>query len=259
MATARVAQNERTTAARVSPGQRRGGKADARAAGATLRAAGHAFEPGRLPTRRPGKAGGVRAKNREERTRALCQAALTLFLARGVEAATVDEITREAGVAKGSFYRYFDDKEQLVVALFAPLRSEVLGAIRRCEQALASQTRPDTLALTYQALAAELAGALLGSTDLVRLYLQEARGASEGARRPIRALSEELTVGALALTEVAHAHGLLRRLEPRITALAVVGAVEALLMGFLERRDIGSLADAPATLISMLLDGIRGR
>ncbi|MCC6523982.1 MAG: TetR/AcrR family transcriptional regulator [Polyangiaceae bacterium] len=218
-----------------------------------------AFEPGRLPSQRPGKAGGVRAKNREERTRVLCQAALRLFLTHGVEAATVDEITREADVAKGSFYRYFDDKEQLVDALFAPLRTSVVGAIRRCEAALANETRPETLATTYQVLATELAGALLGSLDLVRLYLQECRGPAEGARRPIRVLSEDLAEGAFALTYAAHAHGLLRPLPPKLTALAVVGAVEALLMGFLEQRDLGSLPEVPGALISMLLDGLRRR
>ena len=36
-----------------------------------------------------------------------------LFLERGIETVTIDEITREAGVAKGSFYRYFDDKKQI--------------------------------------------------------------------------------------------------------------------------------------------------
>ncbi|MBI4957649.1 MAG: TetR/AcrR family transcriptional regulator [Myxococcales bacterium] len=218
-----------------------------------------AFEPGRLPRQRPGTAGGVRAKNREERTRVLCEAALRLFLTHGVETATVDEITRAADVAKGSFYRYFDDKEQLVDALFAPLRTSVVGAIRRCEAALANETRPETLASTYQALATELAGALLGSLDLVRLYLQECRGPAEGARRPIRALSEDLAEGAFALTYAAHVHGLLRPLPPKLTALAVVGAVEALLMGFLEQRDLGALPEVPGALITMLLDGLRRR
>src|SRR5262245_48909942 len=63
--------------------------------------------PRYLPTERPGPVGGKRDENRRRRTEEIAAAAQRLFLARGVLGVTIDDIVREAAVAKGSFYRYF--------------------------------------------------------------------------------------------------------------------------------------------------------
>ena len=47
----------------------------------------------------------------------LLDAGATVFAARGYAAATVADIRGEAGVARGTFYRYFDDKEALLATL----------------------------------------------------------------------------------------------------------------------------------------------
>ena len=47
----------------------------------------------------------------------LLEAAMRLMLAKGYWGTTVDEVCREAGVTKGSFYHYFDSKEALALAL----------------------------------------------------------------------------------------------------------------------------------------------
>jgi AcrR family transcriptional regulator len=53
---------------------------------------------------------------RSEKTRAAIRdAANELFLARGVDATTVDEICEKAGIAKGTFYLYFHRKEDLLL------------------------------------------------------------------------------------------------------------------------------------------------
>ena len=52
-----------------------------------------------------------------DRRSRLLAAAADVFSRRGFQAATVEEITRVAGVAKGSFYREFVSKDAIVVAL----------------------------------------------------------------------------------------------------------------------------------------------
>ncbi|ETR77533.1 TetR family transcriptional regulator [Afipia sp. P52-10] len=47
----------------------------------------------------------------------LMAAAADLFIARGVEATTVDDIVAKAGVAKGTFYHYFKTKSDVIAAL----------------------------------------------------------------------------------------------------------------------------------------------
>jgi AcrR family transcriptional regulator len=218
------------------------------------------YNPGRVPDQRPGPAGGARAKNREARTRAICEAAIPLLLEHGVRTATVDEITRAAGVAKGSFYRYFNDKTQLVEALFSPLAATMFAALDRCEQALqtaADGASPSVLNDAYANMAAELGMTLLSHPDLSRLYLQECRGSATGARAPIRALSDRVAQRAIELTRVAHQHGLLKPVDPSVTALAVVGAVETLLLRYLDGGDLGTIETVPQSLITMVLDGLR--
>lgn len=47
----------------------------------------------------------------------LMAAAADLFVAKGIDATTVDDIVAKAGVGKGTFYHYFDTKSDVVVAL----------------------------------------------------------------------------------------------------------------------------------------------
>lgn len=57
------------------------------------------------------------AKSPDDRRQELMDAALRVLRDKGVSVATVSDITEEAGVAKGTFYLYFDSKEHLLAAL----------------------------------------------------------------------------------------------------------------------------------------------
>ncbi len=47
----------------------------------------------------------------------ICNAAKQLFTEKGYESATIADITELAGVAKGTFFNYFDNKESLMLEL----------------------------------------------------------------------------------------------------------------------------------------------
>jgi AcrR family transcriptional regulator len=207
--------------------------------------------------RRPGAQGGVRDTNRRERRRSLTDAALLLFLERGLEEVTIDDITQATGVAKGSFYRYFDDKAALVDALLAPVREEVLSALAACARALAKARDVEAMFDAYRALGAVLAGAVLTHPGVVRLYLQENRGAPSGARQKLAALADQIASSAILVTRKGHSHGLLRKVHPAVSALAVVGAVERLLLAVLRGEDVGNPLEIPEALTGIILDGLR--
>ncbi|MBI4508293.1 MAG: TetR/AcrR family transcriptional regulator [Deltaproteobacteria bacterium] len=218
-----------------------------------------ALSPRRVPKKRPGPEGGKRDRNRQEKTNALLQGALSLFLASGIEGVTIDEIACAAGVAKGSFYRYFDDKTALVAALLHPLSQGMREAFSTCDEALRAARSPLDLASAYTNLSLALSTHVGSEKGAVRLYLQESRAPGVGAREPIARLAHDIYRAALVLTEAAHSHGLLRPIDPRVSALAVIGAVERLLFSYLAGDDIGGPDRVARDLISMVLDGLRER
>ncbi|NUN13707.1 MAG: TetR/AcrR family transcriptional regulator [Myxococcales bacterium] len=207
---------------------------------------------------RPGKPGGKRDQNRREKIALLCDAALPLFLERGIERVTIDDITQQAAIAKGSFYRYFPDKTALVATLMAPLDEVIHDAMDRCAVALRTVSSRGSLLGAYSELGAQIAGVIFRYPDVVRLYLQECRSPMTGARAPVRKLADMITNRAIQLTATAISHGLLRPFEPSVSALAVVGASEQLLFTYLSGNLNANPAAVPAQLASLVLEGLRG-
>lgn len=67
-----------------------------------------------------------RGARKRERTRGeLVAAAERLVAARGLDAISIDEITEEADVAKGTFYTHFADKDDLAAAVARTIRLEL--------------------------------------------------------------------------------------------------------------------------------------
>ncbi len=207
--------------------------------------------------RRPGARGGPRDTNRRERIKVLTSAALRLFLDRGIDGVTIDDITQAAGVAKGTFYRYFHDKGALVDALIGPTRTEMLSGLEACSHALQRARTVEAMFEAYRAVGKMLAGFMLTQPGVVRLYLQESRGPASGPRLKLVELSVQVSQLAVRITEKAHTHGLLRPIPPPVSALAVVGAVERLLLAVLREEDVGNPLEIPDALTQLVLDGLR--
>ena len=73
-----------------------------------------ACEPRRGTPRRARRTGdGARARRSAERRDAILAAALEEFSGHGFAAARLEDVARRAGVAKGTIYLYFADKETL--------------------------------------------------------------------------------------------------------------------------------------------------
>jgi AcrR family transcriptional regulator len=63
-----------------------------------------------------------RVRERRRRQQEILEAARQVLLARGLEAATMDEVAERAELSKGALYLYFTSKDELVTALvLAPL------------------------------------------------------------------------------------------------------------------------------------------
>jgi AcrR family transcriptional regulator len=72
---------------------------------------------------------GIRERKKASTRRALVDAAARLFAERGVEATTMDDIAREAGMSRTSVFNYFGYKEMLLCEIGARYVQEVAGPV----------------------------------------------------------------------------------------------------------------------------------
>lgn len=206
---------------------------------------------------RPGAAGGKRDLNRRKRVQDLIDAGLTLFLARGIEAVTIDEVAREAGMAKGNFYRYFRDKSDLVEAVVEPVAETTRSALAACHKQLSEVSDRAQAVTAYAELGNRLVGALAMYPDAMCLYLQERRAPATNARQAISDLANDLDQRAMALSQVAVDKQLVQITDPRVSALAVLGAVEALALASVRNQVQLDPVETTKGLISIVLEGLQ--
>jgi len=115
-----------------------------------------------------------RALSPEARRAAILDAALEEFSARGYEGARLDDVAQRAGIAKGTIYLYFADKEALFQDLVRSMVNPILGMLeQKREIDLPARALVELLIETF---VREIYGTR--RKDIIRLIL------SEGSRFP---------------------------------------------------------------------------
>lgn len=99
------------------------------------------------PTSRPTRAvpPSRRERQKAETRECLYRAALKLFAERGLAATTVEDITKAAGVAKGTFFNHFRAKEEVFSVFIEIQVAKVASAVQNARQA-----RDSTKAVLHQ-------------------------------------------------------------------------------------------------------------
>ena len=79
-------------------------------------------------------------ENKHQKMDALFQSAYDLFLNQGIEKTSISDIAKKAGVAKGTFYLYFEDKYEIRDRLIARTASRLF---QRAHKALETADIPE--------------------------------------------------------------------------------------------------------------------
>jgi AcrR family transcriptional regulator len=115
-----------------------------------------------------------RTQAAEERRTAILAAALEEFTARGYEGARLEDVAKRAGIAKGTIYLYFTDKETLFQELVRSMVHPVLGTLEKLRDIdIPARVLVETLLTTF---VRDVYGTR--RKDVIRLIL------SEGPRFP---------------------------------------------------------------------------
>jgi AcrR family transcriptional regulator len=150
-----------------------------------------------------------------ERKQQLLDAAARLFAEQGYAATRVVDIVDAAGVAKGLFYWYFDNKE----ALFRELATEIRRRLRRQQAAAMDDDAPALVRLLQGAVAS--VQFMAENAPFFSLLEVEGRNFTDVLRRG----TEQHIADTLALIRAGQQEGTVRDEDPRLLALGVVGAV----------------------------------
>jgi AcrR family transcriptional regulator len=87
----------------------------------------------------------LRDRIRNETVRSVLAAAEDVFAAEGLHQASMAQIAERAGVAVGTLYNHFKDRESLLKALIEQRRSEMYESLDRCRAEVAKEPFPKQL------------------------------------------------------------------------------------------------------------------
>ena len=166
-------------------------------------------------------------------------AARDVFGQKGYHAATVDDITRAAGVAKGTFYLYFDEKREVYYELVRSFLQHVkdIGA----SVAREVHTPAEFFARCEQA-ARELMRVFLEHHKLARLTYRESMSLDPELERLLRDFYRDLARVEADNIRVGIELGIFRTVDPMICAYAHIGMVERVALGAVARADAARAA-----------------
>jgi len=173
----------------------------------------------------------------DDKPRRILDAAVRVFAAQGYDTARVGDIAKEAGVAYGLVYHYYDSKDAVLEAVFREAWGRLLAAV-----ALAEETGMDA-AEQLELVVKIVLRAWRDDPDLVRLLVREV------TRNPhIQDELDEIGQAFASLERMVRrgqADGTFRaELDPKLASWMLYGALEEVLTGWV----LGQLPDDAAAV-----------
>ena len=173
----------------------------------------------------------------KDKERAIIKAAKEIFAEKGFHGASIKDIAKVAGIATGTFYLYFKNKEGFFEALVEEMYEELLIHIkekRKKETSILSKLKASMYACV---------DLFIKERSLAKLVLIQAPNASPLINTRLSALQDGLVQLILKDLNEAAATNLIPPQNTQVAALALVGGFYALLISWLK-------ADSPFDLVS---------
>ena len=197
-----------------------------------------------------------RIVDKGEKRGEILSAATRAFSRKGYAATKVEDIAREAGVAKGTVYIYFSSRDEILLAAFEAFEEELLASVE-----VVMETGEPPLQRLRSVVCAVLSG-VETEPELSRVVLDFwAAGAFEGGESRIdfgriyagyRRLVGELL-------EEAKREGTARRDLPENAPAVVVGAVEGVLLQWIVDAGAVPVRKMAESTLDVLLAGLAVR
>jgi AcrR family transcriptional regulator len=189
----------------------------------------------------------------DDKRRRFLEAAVRVFAAQGYDASRVGDVAKEAGVAYGLVYHYYESKEAVLEAVFREAWGRLLAAV-----ALAEETGTNA-AEQLELVVKIVLRAWRDDPDLVRLLVREV------TRNPhIQDELDEIGQAFASLERMVsrgQADGTFRaELDPKLAAWMLYGALEEVLTGWVLGQlpdDASAVSAAERELTATMVGGMR--
>ncbi len=178
----------------------------------------------------PKKSSLAKAERREQ----ILNSARDVFAKRGYHQATIDDIVLQAGVARGTFYLYFDDKR----AIFSELIDRFAAHITQAIQRIVTDQGRDVSEQVLENIRAILR-ACLAERAMTKILLTDAVGVDSTFDRKLQTFYDAVVQLLTESLKDGQALGIVEDGEPRVLAYLTLGALKELLyqavtLGFAE-------------------------
>ena len=188
-----------------------------------------------------------RARKKERTRQEIYTAAMDLFLARGFETVTIEEICQIADVAKGTFFLHFPTKDTLLLEYGSQVTAELDEALRAHQGGAADALSTMLDLLTERALR---------HADIVRLVVREIMAnpstladATQQSRDILHLLTAIVQRGQLDKS-------FRQEIEPRLAAGIIIAAYLAILTEWVRCGGKFDLAGAVQQSLHVVLHGL---
>ena len=179
-----------------------------------------------------------------------------MFADKGFDAATGDDLTRQAGVAKGTFYLYFDEKRQVLHALVESFleRLHAIGA----SVAREVETATDYFARITDATT-EILRVFSEHRALAKLAYRESMGIDRRLATMLRDFYRQIAEVEAENVRLGIRLGIFREVDPLVAAYAHIGMVERVALAFCAEEPSRPPERLAAELLALGYEGLRRR
>ena len=191
----------------------------------------------------------------EFRCHAICQAAMRVVGRKGLAKATMDDIAREAGVAKGTLYLYFKSRDAILEKTIGAAVDELLERLQRAAGGAGS---PGTFAETLTRVLTAQFAYFDEHRDFFRLYFASGEYSEDRRLRQTRRYRLHLDQ-LVALIERGRRAGELTSDDPERAAIAIAGAVRDLLLRRINEKKPPAPESEARLLVELLFRGLEKR
>ncbi len=191
-------------------------------------------------------------KRSEERRQQILDCAAKAFADSGYHATSVGDIVAGAGVARGTFYLYFQDKRSIFDELLQHFMSDLYEHIIRIDPSLSTE---ECLGLMRQNIGGAIS-VCLEQKSLTKILLSGAVGLDDDFDQKLLDFYAEVTRLMERSILLGQELGLVRPGETRIRATAAVGSVKELLYQLIMGRLDAPPEQVAEAMLEIYLHGI---